>query len=380
MKIAIISTYFGTDIGGAEVSTGLLVNGLKAKNEVHIIHLNNQLKWLPLSLKAFLLNTNLLDGHIERSIFKRLKCIAPDIVHIQDLMIAPAAVKATKRLNLKTIITVRDLRFVCNLPVCQNRGELYHNCNKQQYLKCLKKEAKDQFNLPVLAYLLRPLICKRSKELRTALSYADKLIAISQFVKSELEKENIKTKTEVIYNPMPDWKWRKPKPHKGSILFAPGRLEKYKGFHLLIKALKLALEKRKDIILQIAGTGSYEKQLKRLTKKLKLNNNVQFLGKLSQEEIKERYFDCDIVMFPSIWLEPLGRVPLEAMAARKPIIASDKGGIPEIVNKRNLMDFNQPSLLQNKLKNTKNIHFNQKLTLSRFIQTINKTYLAILGQ
>jgi glycosyltransferase involved in cell wall biosynthesis len=376
MKIAIISTHYGNDIGGAEVSTRLLVDGLKkAKHNIKILSLNNRFTWMPLSVKAFLLNTKLLDKQIEDYLYRKLKKTMPDIVHIQDLMISPAAIRAAKRLNLKTMITVRDLRFVCNLPTCQNRGELCYNCNKQQYLNCLKKEAKMQFNCPQLAYLLYPFIKNRSRQLRKALSEADKLIAISNFVKQELQKANIKTEIEVVHNPMPNWKPQKQKKHNGLILFAPGRLEKYKGFHLLIKAMPEILKKRKDAVLWIAGDGNYREQLKRLIKKLNLEQHVLMLGRLPQEELKQRYYDCDVVVFPSIWLEPLGRIPLEAMAVKKPIVASDKGGIKEIAGKGNVCDIsNTEEFVKQILNKHKPLTFRPDLTLGHYIKTMNNLY------
>lgn len=369
MRAAIISTYFGKDIGGAEVSAGLLIDGLKrAKHEVFVISANHFLQHYP-RIKALLLNTSLLDNALTEYITKKLSMIKPDIVHIQDLMIAPAAIRAAKRLGLKTIVTIRDLRFVCNLP-CYN-PKITHNC--PNYLRCLKREARMQFKFPQLAYLLYPLVKKRPKQLRKILNSADKLIAISHFVKRELNQAGIKTDTEVVHNPMPDWKYRRPKPHKGLILFAPGRLEKYKGIHLAIRALKLASEKRKDITLWIAGEGSYEVELRKLVKKLQLIEHVRFLGRLSQDEMKERYFDCDIVLFPSLWPEPLGRVPLEAMAAGKPIIANDVGGIKELVPCA-IKKINSELIAEQILKTQKKLILSSGFQLENFITRILELY------
>lgn len=377
MNISIISTYYGEEIGGAEISTKLLVEGLqKTANQVEIITLNNFFNKIPLSLRAFLLNTNLLDSYIEKYIYNKLKSSKPDIVHIQDLMISPAAIKAAKKLNLKTIITIRDLRFACNLPVCQNYGKLYPNCNDERYLKCLKIQAKQEFNLPILAHLLFPLIHNRSKYLRESLFKVDKIIALTKFVKSEIIKfgfddDNI----EVVYNPMPDWKSRKANPHTEFILFAPGRLEKYKGFQLVIEAMPKILKQKPNTVLWIAGVGGYELELKSLVKKLKLEQYVKFLGKLSQEEIKERYFDCDLVIFPSIWLESQGRIPLEAMAAKKPLIANNVGGIIETAGSENVCNmFNQDELVREILKKRMPMKSRKDLTINNFTKQIIQIY------
>lgn len=143
----------------------------------------------------------------------------------------------------------------------------------------------------------------------------------------------------MIYNSIPQWQkitiQKKSEDKNKVILFAPGRLEYYKGFHLLIDAMKEF--QGKNIKLYIAGTGPEEEKLKKMVHDYKLEEQVVFLGKLSCEEIKNYYFMCDGVLFPSIWPEPLGRIPLEAMAAGKVCIASNVGGIRELVSKEYLV-------------------------------------------
>lgn len=107
-----------------------------------------------------------------------------------------------------------------------------------------------------------------------------------------------------------------------------GRLDKEKGVEYLIKAAK-------DIPgeIYILGGGDYQKDLEKLTKELKLKN-VHFLGYFGKEYVKELrqfYMRADVVVVPSTVKEALGLVILEAMAAQTPVVASDIGGIPNVV-------------------------------------------------
>ena len=377
MKIAIVSTYFGENIGGAEVSTNLLVEGLnKTKNQVKVITLNSLLQSIPTYLRAFLLNTNLLDVYISRYIYNQLCGKGFDIVHVQDLMILPATVLAAKKLKLKVIATVRDLRFVCNLPICQNQGKLYHNCLNTRYLNCLKREANYQFGYPSLAYLIYPFIKGRAKVLRNALNSTDKIIALTNFVKEILYNSRIRTKIEVVHNPMPDWKPKPKLKNKGFIILAgPGRLEPYKGFQLLIKIMPKILQKKKNAKLWIVGTGSYENYLKKLSEKLNIRDSVIFFGKLSQEEVMKKYAECDIVAFPSIWLEAQGRVQLEAMAMKKPLIANNKGGIIETAGKENVCNFfDENELTKEIFKRRKPLKVRKELNIGAYVESILRIY------
>jgi len=112
--------------------------------------------------------------------------------------------------------------------------------------------------------------------------------------------------------------------NKKVVLFT-GKLTPQKGVSYLIKA---AQNIKGDIY--IVGDGPEKKNLEDLTYKLKLTN-VHFLGYMGdekREELEEFYYRADVFVAPSVWDEPLGLVILEAMAAKTPVIATRKGGIP----------------------------------------------------
>lgn len=115
--------------------------------------------------------------------------------------------------------------------------------------------------------------------------------------------------------------------NKKLVIFV-GRLDKEKGIDYLVRAAK-------DINgeVYILGGGDYDKELKKITKDLKLKN-VKFLGYFGKEYLKELrqfYRKANVVVVPSTVKEALGLVILEAMAAQTPVVASNIGGIPNIV-------------------------------------------------
>ena len=104
-----------------------------------------------------------------------------------------------------------------------------------------------------------------------------------------------------------------------------GKLTPQKGIYYLVKAAK----KIKGHIY-IIGEGPEKRNLENLKYKEHLKN-VHFLGYIEKEEereIKEFYYRADVFVAPSVWDEPLGLVILEAMAAKTPVVATRKGGIP----------------------------------------------------
>ncbi len=104
-----------------------------------------------------------------------------------------------------------------------------------------------------------------------------------------------------------------------------GRFVYYKGCDILISAMEKIktefLEDMKDIRLTMVGSGVLEEELKQRVQNSGLNENVEFVGKISDDMLEEEIRQCQVLVFPSIAnSEAFGLVQLEAMAFGKPVI------------------------------------------------------------
>ncbi len=115
---------------------------------------------------------------------------------------------------------------------------------------------------------------------------------------------------------------------KDIVLFAAGNLTEVKGYGYLIKAIRLTRLVGAPMKCFIAGQGELKKELETLINDLDLNDKVELLG--YRDDIPYLLAASDIFCMPSI-NEALGYSLLEAMAAGLPVIATDVGGIPEVV-------------------------------------------------
>jgi glycosyltransferase involved in cell wall biosynthesis len=113
------------------------------------------------------------------------------------------------------------------------------------------------------------------------------------------------------------------------ILFV-GRLTWRKGVKYLIDALPQILAEYADTKLLVVGNGEQKAFLKKRIKKFRIENSVQFLGKVSAERLYSLYNEADVYVQPSLY-EPCGIAILEAMSMGKPVVATDVGGIPELI-------------------------------------------------
>jgi glycosyltransferase involved in cell wall biosynthesis len=122
-------------------------------------------------------------------------------------------------------------------------------------------------------------------------------------------------------------------PYSGSEprLLCIGRLIPVKGHLVLLRALAQARSREPALLLEIAGQGPLEPALKAYAKELGLSGAVRFLGYVSP--IQSAIEGAAAVVVPSLG-EGFGMVALEAMERGRPVIASDVGGLPEIVADR----------------------------------------------
>lgn len=120
--------------------------------------------------------------------------------------------------------------------------------------------------------------------------------------------------------------------HQGylNILFA-GRLLGLKGVHLAIRAFSQFLQNGGKGDFTIVGEGPMEKTLRRFVGSLGLVEKVLFIGKLSQNELFERYSDFDVLLFPSLH-DSGGNVVIESLSFGVPVICLDLGGPSSFVD------------------------------------------------
>ena len=111
------------------------------------------------------------------------------------------------------------------------------------------------------------------------------------------------------------------------LIFALGRHVEYKGFDVLIDAIR-----HTDAHLILGGGGPLTRNLQAQTAQLGLNDRISFTGRLSNEDIAAHYHACDVFCLPSITPnEAFGIVQVEAMACGKPVICTQlNNGVNEV--------------------------------------------------
>lgn len=178
------------------------------------------------------------------------------------------------------------------------------------------------FSNKLFRFIAKPAVWYLRAWDKVASVRADAIIAISEEVQGRISKY-YESESEVIYPPVNETSNIKyqisNKKEKGSYFLVVSRLVSHKRIDIVIEAVN-----KLKVPLKIIGTGVDEVRLKRIA-----GDTVEFLGFLSNEEVRGYCFGCKALIFPGI--EDFGLSMVEAQAAGTPVIAYRDGGALEIV-------------------------------------------------
>ena len=171
--------------------------------------------------------------------------------------------------------------------------------------------------------------------LKIIYSRAKFLDANSQYLKSLLLKSFPNLSIQVINNGVDTTKFFPgEKMISQSVILCTSRLAQRKGVEFLIKAMPLVLAKIPQAKLQLVGEGVLSSALKQLVKKLHLINSVKFLGLVEHDQLPTTYRQAKLFVLPSL-SESQSNSLLEALASGLPVVATNVGGNPELINSQN---------------------------------------------
>lgn len=339
MKILLVnSRYAPYSVGGADISTRKLAVELARQGQnveiltcndvdqddcvddilIHRRRFNNIDSWFNYTALNPIRKTiyKALDYYnpFNRNELKKLLLeIAPDIIHTNNINgISPVIWSTAKKLGIPIVHTCRDYFLLCHkTTLVKGNGK---PCNKLHFL----------------CKIYRCFYRKISKNVSTVTSP-------SKYTSSCFVKDGyFKTSNEVvIYNAIDfdinetnDILEKRKRKTKSKIRFIYlGALESHKGVDLLMDAFKQI--ENPNIELLLAGKGSLEETIVCCTHE---DNRIQYLGFLKEKELNEYLEKSDVLICPSNWPEPFGRVILDAYKHAMPVIATKIGGIAEIVN------------------------------------------------
>lgn len=244
---------------------------------------------------------------------------SPDVVHVRMFLtqLSPLILLVLRR--VPSLYHVVWYRPVC--PLGTKTLPDHRPCEVTAGYACYRNRC-----LPLHDWL--PLMLQRRLWRRWRDAF-DLIVANSEAVRRSLLADGIKP-VEVALNGVPVESARRFLAPRPFAVFA-GRLVAEKGADVLLRAFALVVAQIPKAKLLLVGDGPELGRLKDLNAELKLNSAVSMPGFVPHAEVERLCGGAWVQVVPSRWAEPFGKAAAEAMMRETAVIASDSGGLAEIV-------------------------------------------------
>jgi glycosyltransferase involved in cell wall biosynthesis len=309
-------------VGGiARHCLGLARALAKEKHEVHVVTLDfpgapafediggakvHRVK-TELGHPNFITWTYIFNHFIEKKVAMLSHDVEFDIIHIHDWLTAPAGIASKHHLDKPLVSTVHstevgrvhDLRSPDSYMIDGLEWWMTYEANK--VILCsesVRGELLDHFHLPPEKTMVIP-----------------NAIDVSEYDRN-VDRKGVKRRYGI-------------EPPEKLVLFV-GRLVPQKGVEYLIKAVPLINPRDSGVRFIITGDGWSKSHLENLAAAIGYSDQIRFLGFIPDSERVELTMSADVLVVPSVY-EPFGIVALEGMAAGVPVVASNVGGLAEIL-------------------------------------------------
>jgi len=258
---------------------------------------------------------------VYKKLRKKIREINPDVIHLHNIRQYTASLLSAVK-GYRLVQTMHDYGAVC--PIAWNIHRNLEACPTGIRASCFWQHQLKYNPLTYLALALAFLITRHRSRKIIKTFFAPSPLLVEYLKKNKFEN--------AIY--IAPFKNEPQSPAFDTIdprhfLFA-GNLGTHKGIDLLLDEFALASQKNPALTLTILGKGADENRLRKRVNELGLANQVYFAGWLEDPEAE--YAKSAAVIFPSLWMEAFGLVITEAMNHSRPVIGSNRGSPPWIID------------------------------------------------
>ncbi|HEI8821194.1 TPA: glycosyltransferase family 4 protein [Serratia marcescens] len=256
----------------------------------------------------------------------RIKVIGERVGHFWEQVTLPRFLKENGSPLLLNLCSTAPMFY-------KNQIVTHHDITYKRYPHSFSRKFRLMYNT------LIPLMLRNSLH----------LITVSEFSKREINKayKYPSEKISVVYNAvseafLPNAETSKVSSDKPYLL-AVSSPNFHKNFHGMLEAYSL-LPNKSNLSLKIIGKTAGSFLAPEFNEKILADENIQFLGRVDDEELVALYQNALAFVFPSFY-EGFGIPPLEAQACGCPVIASNTASMPEVLG-NSVLSFNPNDVLQ----------------------------------
>lgn len=261
---------------------------------------------------------------VERDIVTAIHLERPDVAHVHNVfpMLTAAVYKALNSCGVPVVQTVHNFRFLCPNGQFYVHNQICEDCQEKGFYSAVKNRCMQNSFLVSGAYAAALAHAWKSGILP---NYINIYIALNQFYAKRLITAGVQSsrirvlgnfvlESELTVSPKHDY-----------VLYL-GRLSQEKGIHTLLDAWKNI----EGATLKIAGTGPMDNEIKCMIGHFP-HKRIHLLGYVSGEAKQQLIKKAKCVVVPSEWYENFPVSIIEAMSLGTPVVVSNIGGLPEMV-------------------------------------------------
>ena len=261
-----------------------------------------------------------------KKIKKVLDDFKPQVVHLNNInfQLTPSIIYEVRKwekknkVKVKIIYTAHDFQWVCpnHMLMIPSTKDLCFQCKDGNYGQCAKNKCIHNSSVKSILGSVEAYLYKILKTYEKV----DTIICPSKFMENMLSTNpDIKDKLITMHNYC-TVNSEEIKEKKDYVLYF-GRYSEEKGMDVLLKAC----EKLPEVSFVFAGDGPLREQVEKLS-------NVENKGFLNGDELRNVIAQARFAVVPSVWYENCPFTVIEAQKLGTPVIASDLGGIPELID------------------------------------------------
>jgi glycosyltransferase involved in cell wall biosynthesis len=266
-----------------------------------------------------------------RKLRRLIRDFRPDVAHLHLIYhhLSPSVLSVLKKEKIPVVMTIHDWKPLCPNYLLYTQGAVCERCRGGHYIQAAKHRCIHD-SCPQSVWAAFEAYAHHAKKYYE--EYVDLYIAPSEFVKTMFVKwgfsaDKIQVVPHFLSPAITRERAARPAPAKSEFAFV-GRLNAEKGIMTLVR--KWANEKI-AYPLHVFGDGPLAPQLKNFVEENNLKNIILH-GAVPREDVGKRLREMTALIVPSEWYEIFGLVAIEAWAEGVPIIASNFGALPELVN------------------------------------------------
>ncbi len=268
-------------------------------------------------------------GSHPEEIARAVQGMRADVVHAHNVhpLFGFKALAAARAAGARTVLHLHNFRLFCAVAIAYRDGSPCFRC-------------RDTHTLPGLRLRCRGSVAEATayaiglhRQQPRLFEHTDRFVAVSEATVRRLVDLGLPAaRTTALHNFVaPAGFATRSRAGEGEFALVGGRLVEEKGFDIAIAAARAA-----GVPLVVAGEGPDEARLRGLA----AGGDVRFTGLLSGEALTQLRARAGVVLVPSRWEEPCPYAALDALAAGVPVLASDRGGLPELVGDAGVLPAN----------------------------------------